>query len=227
MAYKFDIILHILKPIWFLPELSQFRVLKAAINYLQEGSSDALEETEDVAFRMLLPMLDEERDKELKRVEAYRRNGHNGGRGKTKKTKAVILVSDKEISSSPFPTPLTSSPKETNNLSNNNNAREDRVSWVEDREKSYKERFLAQGSAMAAARVTGKRAQELLQMLDAFDAKCQLGDFGHKDFGHFNNHFLQFVKNPENSISNGNDNRTADTRRSAGVSSAEDISEPF
>ena len=91
MAYRFDIILSILKPIWFLPELSQFRVLKAAISFLQNEEIPTLEDAENVAFRMLLPTLEQERDKEMKRVEVYRRNGQNGGRGKTKKTKAVIL----------------------------------------------------------------------------------------------------------------------------------------
>ena len=108
MAYRFDIILSILKPIWFLPELSQFRVLKAAISFLQNEEIPTLEDAENVAFRMLLPTLEQEREKEMKRVEVYRKNGQNGGRGKTKKTKAVILVSDKKKNplSSPTPTPF-------------------------------------------------------------------------------------------------------------------------
>ena len=129
MAYRFDIILSILKPIWFLPELSQFRVLKAAISFLQNEEIPTLEDAENVAFRMLLPTLEQERDKEMKRVEVYRRNGQNGGRGKTKKTKAVILVSDKEEThlSSPSPTPPTTLiPKEEIVIDDNNaHARED------------------------------------------------------------------------------------------------------
>ena len=48
MAYRFDIILSILKPIWFLPELSQFRVLKAAISFLQNEEIPTLEDAENV-----------------------------------------------------------------------------------------------------------------------------------------------------------------------------------
>lgn len=115
-----------------------------------------------------------------------------------------------------------------NNISNAHACtREERIPWDSVREKSFRERFVAQGCGITASRATGKGASEIMRMLDAFMARCELGDIGHKEFSHFNNHFLQFVKNPDNSISNGNDNRTRDTRRAAGVSSAEEINQPF
>ena len=154
--------------------------------------------------------------------------GSYKGMRNDKRNESGTILESPLISLSPTP-PISFNPKEyiINNLNTHTRTREERISWEEIREKTYKERFLAQGCGMTASRATGKPAKEILRMLDAFMAKCELGDFGHKDFGHFNNHFLQYVKNPENSINDGSNIRTTDRRVSAGVSAAEDIIEPF
>lgn len=153
-----------------------------------------------------------------------------GGGCNTLCNESATPQEDPLISLSPTP-PISFNPQEYNNLNlrtrTHTRTCEERISYEETREKAYKERFMAQGCGMKVSRLTKKNPQEILTGLDDFLAKCELGDFGHKDFGHFNNHFMQFIKNPDNSISNGNNNRTSDRRGSAGVSSAQDIIEPF
>ena len=92
MAYKFDIILELLKAIAFLPEVSQLRVLKASIAYLKNTGSEPLQEIEDMAFRMLLPRLQEEKERELKLSLARSQCGKKGGRGKAKKAIALLAL---------------------------------------------------------------------------------------------------------------------------------------
>ena len=201
MAYRFDIILSILKPIWFLPELSQFRVLKAAISFLQNEEIPTLEDTENVAFRMLLPTLEQERDKEMKRVEVYRRNGQNGGRGKTKKTKAVILVSDKEEIplSSPSPTPLTTLiPKEEIVIDDNNaHAREESFDLkvgVLASEEGYIKRYQQEGLWADAAMSAHLTIQQVQQIFDEFVVEQKHNSSKHSDYPDFKRHFLNYLR---------------------------------
>lgn len=201
MAYRFDIILSILKPIWFLPELSQFRVLKAAISFLQNEEIPTLEDAENVAFRMLLPTLEQERDKEMKRVEVYRRNGQNGGRGKTKKTKAVILVSDKEEMplSSPSPTPPTTLiPKEEIFLEDNNaHAREESFDLkvgVIASEEGYIKRYQQEGLWADAAMSAHLTIQQVQQIFDEFVVEQKHNSSKHSDYPDFKRHFLNYLR---------------------------------
>lgn len=201
MAYRFDIILSILKPIWFLPELSQFRVLKAAISFLQNEEIPTLEDAENVAFRMLLPTLEQERDKEMKRVEVYRRNGQNGGRGKTKKTKAVILVSDKEEMplSSPSPTPPTTLiPKEEIILEDNNaHAREESFDLkvgVLASEEGYIKRYQQEGLWADAAMSAHLTIPQVQQIFDEFVVEQKHNSSKHSDYPDFKRHFLNYLR---------------------------------
>ena len=201
MAYRFDIILSILKPIWFLPELSQFRVLKAAISFLQNEEIPTLEDAENVAFRMLLPTLEQERDKEMKRVEVYRRNGQNGGRGKTKKTKAVILVSDKEEIplSSPSPTPPTTLfPKEEIVIDDNNaHAREESFDLkvgVLASEEGYIKRYQQEGLWADAAMSAHLTIPQVQQIFDEFVVEQKHNSSKHSDYPDFKRHFLNYLR---------------------------------
>lgn len=240
MAYRFDIILSILKPIWFLPELSQFRVLKAAISFLQNEEIPTLEDAENVAFRMLLPTLEQERDKEMKRVEVYRRNGQNGGRGKTKKTKAVILVSDKEEMplSSPSPTPPTTLiPKEEIVIDDNNaHAREEsfvlKVGALAS-EEGYIKRYQQEGLWADAAMSAHLTIPQVQQIFDEFVVEQKHNSSRHSDYPDFKRHFLNYLRvkaeilrKQANSNSNGNQ-RKYDDRRGTEVSSSADYTKPL
>ena len=85
--------------------------------------------------------------------------------------------------------------KENNNNISNACAREEKVPWNEEREAGFCERFKAQGCGMTMSRATGKRAADIMRMLDVFMAKCQLRNQGHNDFDHFNNRFLWAIQN--------------------------------
>ena len=225
MAYRFDIILSILKPIWFLPELSQFRVLKAAISFLQNEEIPTLEDAENVAFRMLLPALEQERDKEMKRVEVYRRNGQNGGRGKTQKTKAVILVSDKEEIplSSPSPTPPTTLiPKEEIVIDDNNaHAREESFDLkvgVLASEEGYIKRYQQEGLWADAAMSAHLTIPQVQQIFDEFVVEQKHNSSKHSDYSDFKRHFLNYLRVKAEILrkqanSNGNNNRPDYSRR--------------
>lgn len=237
MAYRFDIILSILKPIWFLPELSQFRVLKAAISFLQNEEIPTLEDAENVAFRMLLPTLEQERDKEMKRVEVYRRNGQNGGRGKTKKTKAVILVSDKEEMplSSPSPTPPTTLiPKEEIVIDDNNaHAREESFDLkvgVLASEEGYIKRYQQEGLWADAAMSAKLTIQQVQQIFDEFVVEQKHNSSKHSDYPDFKRHFLNYLRVKAEILrkqANSNGNNRPDYSRRGRADVPTDISVDF
>ena len=82
-----------------------------------------------------------------------------------------------------------------NNKSNHAYPREERVSWVAPTEQGFLDRFKATGCGMKVAKVTGKKADEIMRLLDAFMGKCELRNQGHRDFDHFNNRFLWAIEN--------------------------------
>ena len=237
MAYRFDIILSILKPIWFLPELSQFRVLKAAISFLQNEEMPTLEDAENVAFRMLLPTLEQERGKEMKRVEVYRKNGQNGGRGKTKKTKAVILVSDKEKSSLSSPIPPSISQKEINILDGAcTHIREDNfdlmvgvLGTIEQYAHQYQKENIWADAAMMA-HLTIAQTQEIFNQ---FVVEQKHNSARHSDYSDFKRHFLNYLRTKaernrqQSKQSNNGNQRKYDDRRGTEVSSSADYFEPL
>ena len=237
MAYRFDIILSILKPIWFLPELSQFRVLKAAISFLQNEEIPTLEDAENVAFRMLLPTLEQEREKEMKRVEVYRRNGQNGGRGKTKKTKAVILVSDKEeiplFSPSPTP-PTTLIPKEEIILEDNNaHAREENFDLkvgVLASEEGYIKRYQQEGLWADAAMSAHLTIPQVQQIFYEFVVEQKHNSSKHSDYLDFKRHFLNYLRVKAEILrkqANSNGNNRPDYSRRGRADVPTDISVDF
>lgn len=237
MAYRFDIILSILKPIWFLPELSQFRVLKAAISFLQNEEIPTLEDAENVAFRMLLPTLEQEREKEMKRVGVYRKNGQNGGRGKTKKTKAVILVSDKEKSSLSSPTPPSISQKEINILDGAcTHMREENfdlmvgvLGTIEQYAHQYQKENIWADAAMMA-HLTIAQTQEIFNQ---FVVEQKHNSSKHSDYSDFKRHFLNYLRTKaernrqQSKQSNNGNQRKYDDRRGTEVNSSADYFEPL
>lgn len=237
MAYRFDIILSILKPIWFLPELSQFRVLKAAISFLQNEEIPSLEDAENVAFRMLLPTLEQEREKEMKRVEVYRKNGQNGGRGKTKKTKAVILVSDKEKSSLSSPTPPSISQKEIINLDDAcTHIREENFGLmvgVLAAEEQYARRYQQEGLWADAAMMAHLTIAQTQEIFDQFVVEQKHNSSKHSDYSDFKRHFLNYLRikaernRQQSKQSNNGNQRKYDDRRGTEVSSSADYFEPL
>lgn len=237
MAYRFDIILSILKPIWFLPELSQFRVLKAAISFLQNEEIPTLEDAENVAFRMLLPTLEQEREKEIKRVEVYRKNGQNGGRGKTKKTKAVILVSDKEKSSLSSPTPPSISQKEINILDGAcTHIREENFGLmvgVLAAEEQYARRYQQEGLWADAAMMAHLTIAQTREIFDQFVVEQKHNSSKHSDYSDFKRHFLNYLRTKaernrqQSKQSNNGNQRKYDDRRGTEVSSSADYFEPL
>ena len=237
MAYRFDIILSILKPIWFLPELSQFRVLKAAISFLQNEEIPTLEDAENVAFRMLLPTLEQEREKEMKRVEVYRKNGQNGGRGKTKKTKAVILVSDKEKSSLSSPTPPSISQKEIINPDDAcTHIREENFGLmvgVLAAEEQYARRYQQEGLWADAAMMAHLTIAQTQEIFDQFVVEQKHNSSKHSDYSDFKRHFLNYLRTKaernrqQSKQSNNGNQRKYDDRRGTEVSSSADYFEPL
>lgn len=237
MAYRFDIILSILKPIWFLPELSQFRVLKAAISFLQNEEIPTLEDAENVAFRMLLPTLEQEREKEMKRVEVYRKNGQNGGRGKTKKTKAVILVSDKEKSSLSSPAPPSISQKEINILDGacTHICEEnfDLMVRVLAAEEQYARRYQQEGLWADAAMMAHLTIAQTQEIFNQFVVEQKHNSARHSDYSDFKRHFLNYLRTKaernrqQSKQSNNGNQRKYDDRRGTEVSSSADYFEPL
>lgn len=86
------------------------------------------------------------------------------------------------------------------NNTNTAHAREGEVVWIASVEQGFAETFKAQGSAIPFARKTGKKPQEVLELLDIYLAMRQLKNKGHRDFNQFVNLFLWSVENNKISI---------------------------
>ena len=86
--------------------------------------------------------------------------------------------------------------KEINNKTNNSACtREESVGWDDSVENSYFERFKIQGSAREVMRVTGKKLDEVMKLLDVYRAKRKMQNRGHKDFYQFCYLFSWAVEN--------------------------------
>lgn len=106
---------------------------------------------------------------------------------------------------SPTPCRQTKEIQEIQEINITNNSacaytREENVGWVESVERGFVERYKAQGCPMAAARATGKKAQEILQLLEVYSATREAKGRGHRDFEEFRNLFLWHVQNDKISI---------------------------
>ena len=82
--------------------------------------------------------------------------------------------------------------QEINNNNLNARTREERVSWDDGREKGFAEQIKA-NQIMAIGRKFSLNRPQVIQFVGAFLDKCQIGDHGHRDIGHFGNHLCNFI----------------------------------
>lgn len=122
MAYNISIISNILESVNFLSESAQCRIIKASLAFLNDKDYELDDVVESTAFKMLIPMLTEARDKSKMRSEKMRANGMKGGRKKTQsvvlqnnESKKTKLVSKESPLSSPSSSPSLSSPTPPSN----------------------------------------------------------------------------------------------------------------
>lgn len=217
MAYKIDIVFDILKAIAFLPEVSQYRVLKASLSYLKNGSDEPLEGVENVAFKVLLPMLDEAIKKEQSLRVARSKSGKQGGRGKAKKANALFAL-DKEntFSSLPPTPPILSNPKEIY-TSPNTHTRE---------ESEYIRQYREEGMWMDVAMILHKPVPECEQLFDRWVVEYQHNGDKHSTYSDFKKHFIQWARiTIQKETKNGNNRQDYSRRGRAEVPT--DISVDF
>ena len=84
--------------------------------------------------------------------------------------------------------------KEILDINTNAHTREEKISFNAEREQGFFNTFKGTGVGVSVARVTGKKADEIFQLLDIFMAECQIRESGHKDFQDFKEHFLNAIK---------------------------------
>lgn len=82
--------------------------------------------------------------------------------------------------------------KEINNNNPNARIREERVPWDDGRERGFGEQIKA-NQIMAIGRKFSLNRPQVIQFVGAFLDKCQIGDHGHRDIGHFGNHLCNFI----------------------------------
>ncbi len=83
--------------------------------------------------------------------------------------------------------------KEINNNISNARTREERISWDSGRERGFGEQVKA-SQIMALGRKFSLNRTQMIQYIEAFLDKCQIGDHGHRDIGHFGNHLSNFIE---------------------------------
>lgn len=84
--------------------------------------------------------------------------------------------------------------KEILDINTNAHTREEKISFDAEREQGFFNTFKGTGVGVSVARATGKKADEIFQLLDIFMAECQIRESGHKDFQDFKEHFLNAIK---------------------------------
>lgn len=84
--------------------------------------------------------------------------------------------------------------EEVKEINNNLNARtrEERVPWDDGIEKGFAEQIKA-NQIMAIGRKFSLNRPQVIQFIGAFLDKCQIGNHGHRDVGHFGNHLCNFI----------------------------------
>lgn len=244
MAYKFDIILDILKAIAFLPDDSQMRVVKSCISYLTDTLDVELQEVERMAVMMLLPRLKEAKEKE-ERLRQKRSNcGKQGGRGKAKKAIALLAL-DKEpllssLPSSPTPPISISSNLQENNITTAHTptcVREEEnfemVVGVLASEEKYIQQYRQENTWTDAAMISHLKIDEVKRFFDEFCIEQKHNSYKHSDYSDFKRHFLNYLRVKAEIIrkqSKTNDygvQRKYDDRRSTEVNPSADFDKPL
>lgn len=91
--------------------------------------------------------------------------------------------------------------KEINIQANRAYTREENaLVWDASKEQGFYQTFKGQGAAIPMATKTGRRASEILQLLDVYMAHRQLKNLGHSDYACFVNLFTWHIENNKISI---------------------------
>lgn len=226
MAYNISIVSDILEAVKFLSESAQCRILKASIAFLYDEEYVLDSAVESTAFKMLIPMLTEAKEKQNILTERNRANGKNGGRKKTqsvllglKETQNTNLVSKEDPLSSPSSSslPLSPTPPITNSLSippiipqeNSSSscacthAREEdfglQVGVIATIEK-YAEQYRKEGMWRDVAcqnHIKIEEAQDIFKQF-LFDQKHNATDY--TNYSDFKRHFLNYIRRRASAI---------------------------
>ena len=216
MAYNISIISNILEAVNFLSESAQCRVIKASLAFLYDEDYELDDAVESTAFKMLIPMLTEAKEKQTILTERNRANGKNGGRKKTQKTN---LVSKEDPLSSPSSSslPLSPTPPITNSLSippiipqeNSSSscacthAREEdfglQVGVIATIEK-YAEKYKSEGMWRDVACQNHLKVEEVQEIFKQFlfDQKHNATDY--TNYSDFKRHFLNYIRRRASAI---------------------------
>lgn len=221
MAYNISIISNILESVNFLSESAQCRIIKASLAFLNDKDYELDDVVESTAFKMLIPMLTEARDKSKVRSEKMRANGMKGGRKKTQsvflqnyESKKTNLVSQESPLSSPSPSPSLSSPTPPSNTLSTippiipqenssssscvcTHAREEdfdlRVGVIATIER-YAEQYRQEGMWADVAMQNHLRMEQVQEIFKTFlfDQKHNSTDYS--NYSDFKRHFLNYVR---------------------------------
>lgn len=96
-------------------------------------------------------------------------------------------------------------------------------------EQKFINQYRKEGMWQDVAMILHKPIRDCENLFDRWILEYQHKGQQHRDYTDFKSHFIQWARITisKEKQSNGNDNRTRDLRRSAGVATAEDISQPF
>lgn len=213
MAYNISIISNILEAVNFLSESAQCRIIKASLAFLNDKDYELEDVVESTAFKMLIPMLTEAKDKSKMRSEKMRANGMKGGRKKSQEvilqnneSKKTKLVSQESPLSSPSPfspTPPISSPPiipQENKSSSScvcTHAREDdfdlRVGVIATIER-YAEQYKQEGMWADVAIQNHLKVEQVQEIFKTFlfDQKHNSTDYS--NYSDFKRHFLNYTR---------------------------------
>lgn len=221
MAYNISIISNILESVNFLSESAQCRIIKASLAFLYDKDYELDDVVESTAFKMLIPMLTEARDKSKVRSEKMRANGMKGGRKKTQsvvlqnnESKKTKLVSQESPLSSPSPSPSLSSPTPPSNTLSTippiipqenssssscvcTHAREEdfdlRVGVIATIER-YAEQYRQEGMWADVAMQNHLRMEQVQEIFKTFlfDQKHNSTDYS--NYSDFKRHFLNYIR---------------------------------
>ena len=209
MAYNLSIATDILEATNFLEESAQCRVLKAALAYIYDEGYELNGAEDWVAFKMLIPMLDEAIKKQESIAERNRANGSKGGRPKTQKTQSVILGSEKTqkepppLSPSSFsPTPPLSTPPiipQENSSSSCvcTHAREEdfglQVGVIATIEK-YAEKYKSEGLWADVAMRNHIKIEQVQEIFRDFVMDQKHNSTDYTNYSDFKRHFLNYIR---------------------------------
>lgn len=229
MAYNISIISNILEAVNFLSESAQCRVIKASLAFLYDEDYELDDAVESTAFKMLIPMLTEAKEKQTILAERNRANGKNGGRKKTQKTQSVLLgsketqktnlVSKEDPLSSPSSSslPLSPTPPITNSLSippiipqeNSSSscacthAREEdfglQVGVIATIEK-YAEKYKSEGMWRDVACQNHLKVEEVQEIFKQFLFDQKHNATDYTNYSDFKRHFLNYIRRRASAI---------------------------